>query len=212
MKSTNAFSPDPESVAAARRFTSDALSDLDPETLEVAVLMVSELATNCIRHTRTGFELVILRTPEEVRIEVTDQAGGTPRMKSPAVTDPTGRGLQIVDLLSQAWGVERSAAPGKTVWFIVTAGRTAAAEVQVAEPAAEVPVAEPAAEVQVAEPRLQSYAARRGVRSRSPLPYTTSIWLRITCLGPDSTTPATRAAWPRRVARATTCSPAPGAQ
>ena len=134
MNSTRSFSRDPESVAAARRFTSESLGDVDAETLEVVVLMVSELATNCIRHTQSGFELAILRSPERIRVEVTDQAGGTPRMRSPAVTDPTGRGLQIVDLLSQTWGVERSAAPGKTVWFTVPASRQAAIEVDRAQP------------------------------------------------------------------------------
>jgi serine/threonine-protein kinase RsbW len=83
-------------------------------------LMVSELATNCIRHTNTAFDITIVRERAEIRIEVTDRAGGTPVMRSPGPSEPTGRGLQIVDMLSKEWGVEQtSRATGKTVWFVV---------------------------------------------------------------------------------------------
>jgi hypothetical protein len=81
--------------------------------------MVSELATNCIRHTDGGFELTITRTGGGIRVEATDGAGGTPAMRSPKPTDPSGRGLKIVDMLSAEWGVDQHAAAGKTVWFTV---------------------------------------------------------------------------------------------
>jgi anti-sigma regulatory factor (Ser/Thr protein kinase) len=87
--------------------------------------MVSELATNCIRHTASEFELTIARTQGQIRVEVTDRAGGTPRMRSPSVDEPTGRGLQIVDLLSHAWGVDAAAEGGKTVWFTIAPARAA---------------------------------------------------------------------------------------
>ena len=118
---TRTFSAQPESVAAARRFTTSALSGTAHDTVEAIELMVSELATNCIRHTKTGFELRIGRTADQIRVEVTDHAGGTPRMRRPEATEPTGRGLQIVDLLSEEWGVDQEAGPGKTVWFVVAA-------------------------------------------------------------------------------------------
>jgi hypothetical protein len=40
-------------------------------------------------------------------------------MRSPGPEEPSGRGLQIVNMLSQDWGVEQRAAAGKTVWFVV---------------------------------------------------------------------------------------------
>jgi hypothetical protein len=92
------------------------------DVLEAVQLMVSELVTNCIRHTDTAFELTIARDRDEIRVEVTDGAGGTPEMRSPGPDEPTGRGLQIVSLLSEEWGVECRAAPGKTVWFTVLGG------------------------------------------------------------------------------------------
>ncbi len=94
--------------------------DTPRELLESVELMVSELATNCVRHVQTAFELMILRTPEEIRVEVTDHGGGTPMMRSPGPEDPTGRGLRIVDMLSERWGVAHQSLSGKTVWFTLS--------------------------------------------------------------------------------------------
>ena len=81
--------------------------------------MVSELATNCIRHTDSGFDLTITRAGGDIRVEATDGAGGRPEMRSPKPTDPSGRGLKIIDMLSAEWGVDHGATAGKTVWFTV---------------------------------------------------------------------------------------------
>ena len=119
MKHVRTFPHKPESVPAARRFAKSVLRDVSPNTLEAVELMVSELATNCIRHTDSGFELSISRQAGDIRVEATDRAGGRPQMRSPAPTDPSGRGLKIVDMLSLDWGVDRHPAAGKTVWFTV---------------------------------------------------------------------------------------------
>lgn len=117
MTTTRAFPAVPASVAAARRFTTDALAGIAPEALETAELLVSELATNCIRHVGTGFELTIRSSAREVRVEVTDHGGGEPQMRHPKPTDVSGRGLRIVDMLSERWGFEHASGAGKTVWF-----------------------------------------------------------------------------------------------
>jgi anti-sigma regulatory factor (Ser/Thr protein kinase) len=83
--------------------------------------MVSELATNAIRHARAEFELSVANVDGEIRVEVSDGAGGQPRMRNAGPDDVTGRGLQIVNLLSEAWGVEHRPDSGKTVWFTITA-------------------------------------------------------------------------------------------
>ncbi|MGO9821470.1 MAG: ATP-binding protein [Solirubrobacteraceae bacterium] len=113
------FELDPRSVSAARRFTEEALRGRPRELIEPAVLMVSELATNSIRHAMRGFQLTIACERDAVRIEVTDRGGGNPRMQSPGPDEPTGRGLRIVNELADAWGVQLSAKDGKTVWFKV---------------------------------------------------------------------------------------------
>jgi anti-sigma regulatory factor (Ser/Thr protein kinase) len=83
-------------------------------------LMVSELASNCIRHTDSAFDLTISHTRDEIRVEATDRGAGEPRMRTPGPTDPNGRGLQIIDMLAAAWGVQRTSGHGKTVWLTVT--------------------------------------------------------------------------------------------
>jgi anti-anti-sigma factor len=110
------FPADAGSVPAARRFATDTLQDASSDVREAVELMVSELATNGVRHGRTSFEVAIHRTETQIRVEVTDHGSGTPTMRSPTPDEPTGRGLRIVDLLSERWGVDGRDG-GKTVWF-----------------------------------------------------------------------------------------------
>ena len=117
MRRMRTFPAIPQSVHAARRFAVGALADSPAAALEAVELMVSELATNCIRHERASFHITILWTLGEIRIEVTDPGAGTPTMRSPGPNEPSGRGLQIVDMLSKRWGVEPHTPSGKTVWF-----------------------------------------------------------------------------------------------
>src|SRR6202012_3572815 len=107
----------PPSAHAARGFATDTLSGSPASTVEAVELMVSELATNCIRHERTSFHITILGSTREIRVEVTDSGSGTPTMRPRGPEEPSGRGLQIVDMLSDSWGVEPEAPSGKTVWF-----------------------------------------------------------------------------------------------
>ncbi len=120
MKDTRTFPHEPQSVPAARRFATSALRGASVEILEAVELMVSELATNCIRHTNSGFDLTIIRNGCDIRVEAHDHAGGTPTMRSPRPTDPSGRGLKIIDMLSAGWGVMAGAGSGKTVWFTIS--------------------------------------------------------------------------------------------
>jgi len=105
----------PEDVTAARLFVREHLSDEAPETVQAAELMTSELATNCVMHAHSDFELAI-DAHDQIRIEVSDAGRGRPTMMQPDVRALTGRGLRIVDAMSDAWGVIANT-PGKTVWF-----------------------------------------------------------------------------------------------
>ena len=115
MTATRKFRCQPEGVPAARRFVRDVLSDQSLETKEAAELMTSELATNCVRHAHTDFELAI-HSRGQIRIEVRDTGNGRPRVLSPTPQERSGRGLRIVEALSDAWGIVPSP-KGKTVWF-----------------------------------------------------------------------------------------------
>ena len=120
MRKTQTFAHSPASVPLARKFAREALRGSSPDVLETVTLLVSELATNCIRHTDGPFDLEISRRSGEIRIEATDQGLEEPRLRSPGPTDPNGRGLQIVNMLSKDWGYQRQAGVTKTIWFTVT--------------------------------------------------------------------------------------------
>lgn len=101
----------------ARRFVSQAISDLPGERQDSANLMVSELATNALVHASSGFSVSIDRSDTAVTISVTDRGDGTPAMQSPSSSEPHGRGLRIVEALSDSWGITPTAGTGKSVWF-----------------------------------------------------------------------------------------------
>jgi anti-sigma regulatory factor (Ser/Thr protein kinase) len=105
----------PEEVTAARRFVRETLSGEETELVDAAELMASELTSNCVRHAGTAFD-VSVQVREQIRVEVCDSGGGEPRPLSPGPEEPSGRGLMIVQAMSQSWGVEH-AGEGKKVWF-----------------------------------------------------------------------------------------------
>lgn len=117
MRRTRRFAGAPESVTLARDFANEVLEAAPADARESAVLMISELSSNCVRHAESGFELRILHSEAEIRVEASDTGRGRPKLRHPAPTDPNGRGLQIVDMLASSWGVERLSGGGKTVWF-----------------------------------------------------------------------------------------------
>jgi anti-sigma regulatory factor (Ser/Thr protein kinase) len=123
MTAVRRFPLAPESVRAARRFAVESLASYPDRLVAIVELLVSELATNAIRHARAGFTLRIDVDAARVQVEVTDSGGGTPVMQSPGTQGLSGRGLRIVELFSTAWGTrqERDGA-SKTVWFTLPIG------------------------------------------------------------------------------------------
>lgn len=118
MNAVRKFDSDRSSPSAGREFVAAATAGLSSGVREQIGLMVSELATNSLVHAASGFEIRIDRTDTQIRIEVTDVGTGHPTLRSPATTEPHGRGLQIVRALSDSWGtIEGPDQVGKTVWF-----------------------------------------------------------------------------------------------
>ncbi|EPD64714.1 hypothetical protein HMPREF1211_02598 [Streptomyces sp. HGB0020] len=110
----------PESAATARRLTQVVVLrqwGLTPKMTEDAVLLVSELVGNAVRHTgaRT-FGLRMRRRRGWFRIEVRDPSRGLPCLMPVQDMDVSGRGLFLVDKLSDRWGVDLLPR-GKTTWF-----------------------------------------------------------------------------------------------
>ncbi|MGY4972842.1 ATP-binding protein [Streptomyces nigrescens] len=82
-------------------------------------LCVSELATNALTHGTPcgqGFHVTMSAEDTIVRIEVHDAAPHWPRPRRSTDDDTSGRGLHIVDMLSDDWGVEDRGVAGKVVW------------------------------------------------------------------------------------------------
>jgi two-component sensor histidine kinase len=121
VSSERAFPNSASAVTGARRFVLSKLGAVAPEVSERVAVMVSELATNSLRHAASNFRVTVTRRGDEVTIAVDDDGPGEPRVRSPRRTDPTGRGLRIVQALADAWGVETHGDAGKRVWFTVTA-------------------------------------------------------------------------------------------
>lgn len=126
MRQARHFDCRPESVAGARHFVRDVLSEEPRETVEAAELMTSELATNCVRHANSDFELAIHLSRRAIRVEVSDHGEGQPVVRSPTPREQSGRGLRIVQELAEDWGITPSP-NGKLVWFALPA-RTQAGE------------------------------------------------------------------------------------
>jgi anti-sigma regulatory factor (Ser/Thr protein kinase) len=109
------------SALSARRFVSDSIVDVSEEISETAALIASELATNCVRHAASAFEIRVEQLPDRIHIEVEDDGRGNPVVRSPDVTDTSGRGLQIVEALADDWGViPKPETTGKTVWVTIS--------------------------------------------------------------------------------------------
>jgi serine/threonine-protein kinase RsbW len=109
------FGAEAEAVSAARHFLREVLEGQPAEVLSAAELMVSELATNSVRHAHSPFEIAI-RCRNEIRVEVRDRGAGSPTVLNPPAREISGRGLRIVEAMSDEWGVTPQRT-GKTVWF-----------------------------------------------------------------------------------------------
>ena len=110
--------PDGASVARRAMKRAAVLWKLDRDTTETAMLLVSELATNAIRHGAPPVRMSLRLERDRLRVEVTDSSPALPELGHPGPDQTGGRGLLIVQQLAAKWGAR--ALPrrvGKTVWF-----------------------------------------------------------------------------------------------
>jgi anti-sigma regulatory factor (Ser/Thr protein kinase) len=108
------------SVGIARSFVSKSLVDIDQDDHDIAVLLTSELVTNAVLHARTPVQVSVLPGDGAVLVCVGDRLAGSPALtpRPPSGERPGGRGLALVNDLSDSWG--STAYPeGKTVWFVL---------------------------------------------------------------------------------------------
>jgi anti-sigma regulatory factor (Ser/Thr protein kinase) len=93
------------SLSELRRFVRQELGcALDAPALDAAVLVAHELVTNALRHGSEPIALDMAVDAREVAVAVTDHGGGDPHVVEPY--DGGGRGLAIIDAITDEWGVE----------------------------------------------------------------------------------------------------------
>lgn len=120
-----------ENIAKVRSWTREYLAacGVPPAAIEDALLILSELSTNALVHTRSGgphgaFRVLLRRGTTTVRVEVTDAGGPGAPIARRSATDPLigpateegGLGLALVEALATRWSVR-----GDTRSWTVTA-------------------------------------------------------------------------------------------
>ncbi|WP_436762164.1 ATP-binding protein [Streptosporangium sp. V21-05] len=109
--------PSAASVPRARRLVCGRLAEwgIDEEG-EIARLLVSELVTNALRHAWGPIGLAVSCERGTLRCEVNDANPVLPRVRDIHDDDEGGRGMYLLDVLSDRWGSERTLL-GKVSWF-----------------------------------------------------------------------------------------------
>jgi anti-sigma regulatory factor (Ser/Thr protein kinase) len=97
---------------------------------EDAETIVGEFVANAVTHAATVTDLPrkqvaeslglrLFRRTGEVICAVLDPSDSAPVLKAPGSIEESGRGLQMVDALSDVWGWSPVAGRGKAVWAIL---------------------------------------------------------------------------------------------
>ncbi|MEV5873731.1 SpoIIE family protein phosphatase [Streptomyces sp. NPDC052101] len=112
---------EPDRIAEARQHLRELLHDwAAAEQIDSAVLLVSEMVTNVLVHTDTDALLLAEVTGEtrarRLRVQVTDTGDDLPHKRRPGELASSGRGLMLIELLADAWGVDPRG-EGKSIWF-----------------------------------------------------------------------------------------------
>jgi GAF domain-containing protein/anti-sigma regulatory factor (Ser/Thr protein kinase) len=115
-----------EALSEARAELRSVLHDWSrPDQVDTAVLLTSELLGNVLVHTDQTAALTATVTgggrARRLLVEVTDHGDELPHQRAPGELASSGRGLILLDLLSDQWGV-RPEPRGKTVWFALDEG------------------------------------------------------------------------------------------
>jgi signal transduction histidine kinase len=105
----------PHAPSQARRWVSEQGNDLPRGTLDLLLLLVSELVTNSVRHSGAvqgeRLQIALERGEGTIRVDVQDTGPGFDRGN----LVPGPHGLQVVESEADRWGIDRSGPT--TVWF-----------------------------------------------------------------------------------------------
>ncbi|WSQ15131.1 ATP-binding protein [Streptomyces sp. NBC_01231] len=120
------FSANPAGLQHARHFARKVLNEwgLTAYT-DDAVIIVGELIANAARHalepdshdeTADTAWLGLVRRQQAVICAVADPSPCAPTLQHPGQLSESGRGLQIIEALSDSWGCSQPQSSGKMVW------------------------------------------------------------------------------------------------
>ncbi len=101
---------------------------ISADTVETAQLVVSELVTNAARASASTLGVIALSLrlfSDKLVIEVSDQSAGAPVLMPASREAEHGRGLVLVDALSQEWGYSPAPGGGKVVYAVLSLTLTA---------------------------------------------------------------------------------------
>ena len=117
----------PTAPSCARAWTRRVLLEWQlPVLSDMAELIVSELTTNAMlasrRLGRPFIRLALTLDQRELAIAVHDYCASTPEPGNPGVEDENGRGLLLVEAVSDrsGWYPFEDGTPGKVVWAVLS--------------------------------------------------------------------------------------------
>lgn len=120
------------SVRIARHFVREVMTawGLQRES-EDACLAVSELVTNSMKHANSRAIITLIRRQGGAHVRVRDEDRSFPRVRTPDDEATCGRGMHLVDALSDEWGVDpvpsggepQDFRDGKVVWLDIRSQR-----------------------------------------------------------------------------------------
>jgi len=118
-----------QSGRTARKFTRNTLREWGLGSLaDDAEAIVGEFVANAVSHAARAAAAVesgqplglrLLRRTGEVMCAVLDPSDTAPVLRAPGRNEEAGRGLQMVDALSDVWGWSPVTGRGKAVWAIL---------------------------------------------------------------------------------------------
>ncbi|MEH0521941.1 ATP-binding protein [Streptomyces stelliscabiei] len=112
------FEAEPTEVSLLRRAATAQLGQWGMRgNVEEVALLVTELATNVLKHVGDGSSatLILEARSERLRVEVHDKSRVIPSPRIADCAEECGRGLHLLAALALNWGAEQTAG-GKAVW------------------------------------------------------------------------------------------------
>ncbi|MFD7059788.1 ATP-binding protein [Streptomyces sp. NPDC059906] len=110
---------DAATVPVARRIVREACAEwgMGQDAAETGMLLICEIVTNAVRHGRSRSVRVIAERPhpDRLRVAVVDKSRRMPELRTVGPDAVGGRGLLLVEALSDRWGTDLLPW-GKRVW------------------------------------------------------------------------------------------------